>query len=64
MNLIEGLHEQMNRVRELRKFYAEIPGGSFGTHAIDHTIAQAERSIESGDAVAMLNAYGELEALE
>lgn len=64
MNLIEGLLHQMNRARELRKFYAEIPCGSFGTQVIDQKIAQAERSIESGDAVAMLDAYGELEALE
>lgn len=51
MNLIEGLHQQMNRARELRKLYAL-------------KIAQAERSIESGDSVAMLDAYNELEALE
>lgn len=64
MNLIEGLHEQMKRARELRKFYAEIPGGSFGAQVIDQKIAQAERSIEHDDAVAMLVSYNALEALE
>lgn len=64
MNLLEGLHEQLARVRELRKFYDEIPSGSFGTQVIDAKIEQAESSIESGDVVAMLDAFEELEALE
>lgn len=64
MNLIEGLHEQMDRARELRKFYEEIPGGSFSTQVIDATIKRAESSIADDNVVAMLDACGELEALE
>lgn len=64
MNLIEGLHQQVDRARELQKFYEEIPGGSFSAQTIEATIRRAESSIASGDVVDMLDAYGELEALE
>lgn len=64
MNLIEGLHKQMDRARELRKVYEGIPTGFIGVSVIDLKVKQAEHSIESGDPVEMLAAYGELEALE
>lgn len=64
MNLIEGLHEQMDRARELLKVYGGIPMGFIGASIIDLKIKQAEHSIESGDPVEMLAAYGELESLE
>ena len=64
MNLIEGLHKQMDRARELRKVYEGIPMGFIGASVIDLKIGQAEHSIEIGDAVEMLAAYKELEALE
>lgn len=64
MNLVEGLHKQIARARELQKLYDEIPGGIFGSSMINLRIKQAEHSIENGDAVEMLAAYGALEALE
>lgn len=64
MNLIEGLHKQMDRARDLRSGYDKIESGWFGSDAITATIRQAERSIEDGDAVEMLAAYKALEALE
>ena len=64
MNLLQGLHEQMDRARELRTAYDGIGGGWFAAEAITVTIRQAERSIEDGDAVEMLAAYKALEALE
>jgi hypothetical protein len=64
MSLIEGLHEQMNRARELRKMYEEIPTGAFGIAVIDATIKQAERSIESGNIGEMMATYNALEELE
>lgn len=64
MNLIEGLHKEMNRARGLRAAYDEIEGGGFASAAIRGTIQRAERSIEDGDAVEMLAAYKALEALE
>lgn len=63
-NLLEGLHKQMARARELQKLYAEIPGGVFGGCVVTSTIQRAERSIESGDVVDMVQAYNALEALE
>ena len=64
MNLVDGLHEQMDRARELRKRYENITTGHFGTVIIDLTIKQAERSIASGDVAEMMTAYSALEALE
>lgn len=64
MNLIEGLHEQMDRARELRKVYEGIPMGFVGASFIDQDIRQAEQSIANGDVVEMLAAYKALEALE
>lgn len=64
MNLIEGIHKQMNRARELRKVYEGIPVGFIGCGIIDIAIKQVEHSIETGDAVEMLAAYGALEGLE
>ena len=64
MNLIEGLHKQMSRARELRKMYDGIPMGFIGASIIDQDIKQAEQSIEHGDVVEMLAAYKSLEALE
>lgn len=64
MNLIDGLHEQIDRARELRKVYEDIPTGHFGTVVIDLCIKQAERSIASGDVADMMTAYKGLEDLE
>ncbi|MDP2365978.1 MAG: hypothetical protein Q8M94_19675 [Ignavibacteria bacterium] len=65
MNLIAGIHEQMNRARELRKHYEDIgDAGMFGKIIIGDAIEKAEKAIESGDAVKMLSAYFELEELE
>lgn len=63
-NLIDGLHKQLARARELQKLYDEIPGGGFGASMIAGTIQRAEQSIESGDVVDMVQAYNALEALE
>jgi len=63
-NLVEGLHELMDRARELQQIYEGIPTGFIGASVIDMAIKQAEHSIETGDVVEMLAAYGKLEALE
>jgi len=60
-NLIEGLQEQMNRVRELLKEYEEIgPAGVFGTIMLKAEIKNAEASIASGDTIRMLQCYESL----
>ena len=64
MNLIEGIQEQCNRCRELKKVYDTILTGGFGGFCIERAINEGEASIASGDAVRMLSAYKELESCE
>lgn len=64
MNLIDGLNEELERARELLKVYEGIPTGGFGAVVIRQTIKHAERSMQLGDTVEMLKAYGELKKLE
>ncbi len=66
MNLVEGLHKQIARAKELRKLYDALPGGAgiFGSDMIRLRIEQAEASFQSGSIKDMLSAYNALEALE
>lgn len=60
-NLIEGLQEEINRVRELLKDYEEIgPAGVFGTIMLKAEIKNAEASIASGDVIHMIQCYESL----
>ena len=61
-NLIEGLHEEMNRVRELINEYERLPDGVgfIGASIMRASIKMAEKSLESGDVVAELRAYEDL----
>jgi hypothetical protein len=64
-NLIEGIHQEMNRARELAKLYDDIgPAGAFGNAIIEDTIKRAEKAIESGEAVDMVKIYAELKELK
>lgn len=63
-NLMEGLLSEMNRAREIKKLYDEIPLGAFGSAMIVATIKEAEEAIASGDVVAMLKCYAELKEIE
>ena len=64
MNLIEGLHEELKRNREILVMYKEIPAGVFGATMIQAAINRAEKSISDGDTVAMLVSLGELKETE
>jgi len=61
-NLMEGLLEEMNRVRELISDYEELPNGAgmFGATIMKTNIKRAEKSISDNDVVAMLRMYEEL----
>ncbi len=60
-NLIEGLHDEMNRCRELIKQYEAIgPAGAFGKAVIQQTIKRAETAIAQGDTIEMLRVYDAL----
>ena len=64
MNLIDGLNEELERARELLEVYKSIPTGGFGAMVIREKIKHAEMSMQLGDTVGMLRAYGELQKLE
>lgn len=61
-NLIEGLHKEMNRVRELITEYEMLPDGVgfMGASVMKACIKQAEKAMEENDIVAELRAYEEL----
>ena len=43
-NLMDGLFTEMNRAREIKKMYDEIPQGKFGSIMIQQSIDRAEKS--------------------
>lgn len=63
MNLIEGLIDQMNRVRGLAAVYDALPNdaGKLGALLMRATIMTAERVMAEGDLVEMIRAYKDLE---
>lgn len=63
-NLMEGLFKEMNRAREVKALYDEIPQGKFGSMMIQQAIDKAEKSIKENDVVEMLRAYTELKEIE
>ena len=63
-NLMNGLFTEMNRAREIKKMYDEIPQGKFGSIMIQQTIDRAEKSIKDNDVIEMLSAYKELQDIE
>ena len=63
-NLMDGLFEQMNRAREIKKMYDEIPQGKFGSIMIQQSIDRAEKSIKDNDVIAMLTAFKDLQEIE
>lgn len=64
MNIIEGIQEQSNRVRELIKLYKAIPTGFVAVELMSLAIREGERAIASGDVVRMIGAYKTLEGFE
>lgn len=61
---MDGLLSEMNRAREVKAMYDEIPQGKFGSIMIQQSIERAERSIKDNDVVAMLQAYNDLKEIE
>ena len=66
MNLIEGLHEEMDRVREIIKIYDEVPNnaGDFASGMMNFSIKNAENLIATGDTIGMMKAYNDLRQYE
>ncbi len=63
-NLMDGLLSELNRVREVKKIYDEIPQGAFGSKMIQISIGKAEKAISDNDTVAMIVAYKDLKEIE
>lgn len=63
-NIIEGIQRQCDRVRKILPLYDEIPTGVFAATMMRNSIKAAEAAIASGDVLAMLSAYKDLEGYE
>jgi len=66
MNIIEGLHSEMDRVREVIKDYDEVPNnaGAFASGMMKYAIKNAEDMIANGDTIGMVQAYNYLKGFE
>lgn len=65
-NLMAGLLEEMNRVREIITEYESLPKGAgvFAATAMKNNIKLAEKAISSNDIVEMLRQYNDLKSWE
>lgn len=64
-NLVEGIQRQCNRIRdEVLPEYDKIPTGALAATLMRHSIKQAEAAVASGDVLAMLAAYKDLEGYD
>jgi len=66
MNLIEGLHSEMDRVREIIKEYDSLPGnaGAFASGMMKFSISNAENMMAIGDTIGMMKALNSLKEYE
>lgn len=65
-NLMDGLFEEMNRVRDIIKEYDSLPNGAgfIGSSLMKIDIQNAERAISNNDVIQMLKAYESLKDIE
>jgi len=66
MNLIEGLHSEMDRVREIIKEYDSLPNnaGAFASGMMKFSIKNAENLMAIGDTIGMMKALNDLKQYE
>jgi hypothetical protein len=66
MNLIEGLHKEMDRVREIIKIYDDLPNnaGAFASGMMKFSIENAENLMAIGDTIGMMKALNDLKEYE
>jgi hypothetical protein len=66
MNLIEGVQEEMNRLRDVViPAYEEIGApGAFAVAIMKASIKNAEKIIATGDVIQMVQIYGELKSYQ
>ena len=65
-NLMDGLFDEMNRVREIIKIYEDLPSGAgrFAAALMKQNIEEAEQSIKDNDVIEMLKQYNSLKTWE
>lgn len=59
-NLIQGLLDEMERVREIQAEYEKIPEGTIAATFMEADLSEAEEAYSIGDAIEMLRCYGKL----
>ena len=63
-SLGDALPKEQARVREILGYYKEIGvPGTFGSTMIEQSLENAEKAIISGDVVAMIAAYNDLQGI-
>lgn len=64
--LMDGLLDEMNRVRELIAEYKSLPNGvgNLGAALMEINIKEAEQSIRTGDVIEMMRCYSHLKTCE
>ena len=62
--LMEGLLEEMDRVREIIAVYKQFPAGQLAAAVMEADIEMATKAIAQGDTVEMLRRYDSLKGWE
>jgi hypothetical protein len=63
-NIIEGIHEQCDRVRKIIAIYDTVPMGHIAATMMRESIKQAEDAISSGDTIKMISTFKNLQQWE
>jgi len=64
MNLVDGLNEELERVRELKNIYEQLQTGKIGAMLISKVIEHAELSMQTQNLPEMVKAYKALQECE
>lgn len=65
-NLMQGLLEQRDRVKDLLKTYEQLPNnaGAFGAIILRDYLSKADNAITTGDVIEMIKCYENLKNAE
>lgn len=58
--MIKELMDEIERNKELKSLYDEVPQGKFGSIMIQQAIERAEKAIQENDVVQMVKSLAEL----
>ena len=62
MNILEGIQEEQDRVREMIKHYEELPNGvgHLAASMMQRSLESSNKAIAEGDVVEMVRCYADL----